>query len=783
MRKVNDWEGLLDSLQAEHRQALDGALRKALQRRLQLLARSSARSLPITDTVRSQAVATWRKRHMRGASKNAKRRMGYPRLQSNPTYQQIERELAREYWRKALERLPRTEEVGGLPLAKACAAFRATCPQFGSSGLEPAVRSILREVYAGAIDREAILAQTRDLIHETVRTRNLTEYAGAHLDGQEFNLYDVTTKEQAAARIRTTHLAERVVCRKHKLERADMALSALIAREVQTQPEMAALDALLGALYSAPHPQASIVRRRAKSDAKRIAACLDDDAFIQELVDDLLQNPLYAKQYEQSVELLLRVRERVPQTPMDAYPLARTMHRRFVVHVGPTNSGKTHDALHALAAAPSGTYLGPLRLLAYEQFERLNQAGCPCSLLTGEESVGVPGAHHVSSTVEMADYQTPVEVAVIDEAQMIAEPSRGHNWTNALLGIPATEVHICCAPHAERVVCQLARLCGDTCEIVRHERLVPLSCERSRFRLPEDAEPGDALVVFSRKSVHAVAATLRAAGLRPSLVYGALPYEVRHEEARKFDAGETDVIVATDAIGMGMNLPIRRIVFAEQEKFDGRERRMLRPEEVQQIAGRAGRYGRYGHGLFASTRQRASIARRYAEQVAPIESLPVGIPANIALVRDATLSQSVRQWMAIEQPEPFSRIGIARDLRLIAMAEAHVASERLTDIDTKLTVLALATMPFDERERRLMDAWRTMTCAQFAGETCELPLPQTELVAASLSQLEADYRYCDLLYTYERLFAGTAERMSRLITCRNDIAHAIMTVLDASHER
>ena len=196
-----------------------------------------------------------------------------------------------------------------------------------------------------------------------------------------------------------------------------------------------------------------------------------------------------------------------------------------------------------------------------------------------------------------------------------------------------------------------------------------------------------------------------------------------------------------------------------------------------------GRYGRYDEGLFTSTRQRADIAWRYMERVEPIESLPVGIPSNIALVRDATLSQSVRQWMAIEQPEPFSRIGVARDLKLIAIAEAHVSSERLVDIDTKLTVLALATMPFDERERRLMDAWRTMVDAQLTGGACELPLPQTELDASSLAQLEADYRYCDLLYTYERLFAGTAERISQLVTCRNGIAHAIMTMLDASHER
>lgn len=461
---------------------------------------------------------------------------------------------------------------------------------------------------------------------------------------------------------------------------------------------------------------------------------------------------------------------------MEAYPLARTMRRRFVLHVGPTNSGKTHEALRALAAAGSGAYLGPLRLLAYEQFERLNREGCPCSLLTGEEATEVAGARHVASTVEMADYHAPIDVAVIDEAQMIADADRGHNWTAAILGVPAREVHVCCAPHAERVVRQLVELCGDELGVRRHERLVPLRPDRGGFSLPAGVEPGDALVVFSRKAVHAVAAEVAAAGLRASVIYGALPHDVRHEEARRFDEGETDVVVATDAIGMGMNLPIRRIVFVEQQKYDGHDMRTLRPDEVQQIAGRAGRFGRYEEGLFTALERRRQIVRLYGADVPAIESIPVGVPEDIALVRDATLGESIRQWAALDQPEPFYRIDVQRDLRLIAEVEGMLAEDQRQDRDVKLKVLSLATMPFDEDDRTLHRTWRMMAEAELSGRMAMLPMPAEPGEGAPLATLEEEYRYCDLLYTYARTF-GHEGWLAPLTDLRTRISHVIMTIL------
>ncbi|MBO4880659.1 MAG: hypothetical protein J5555_03155, partial [Firmicutes bacterium] len=111
----------------------------------------------------------------------------------------------------------------------------------------------------------------------------------------------------------------------------------------------------------------------------------------------------------------------MPETYPDLFPLARQKKRQFVLHIGPTNSGKSYDALNVLKTAEKGIYLAPLRLLAYEKFEELNEAGCPCSMKTGEEEIGIPFSRVQSSTIEVLDFEEEYDIAVIDEAQMITD--------------------------------------------------------------------------------------------------------------------------------------------------------------------------------------------------------------------------------------------------------------------------------------------------------------------------------------------------------------------------
>ena len=144
-----------------------------------------------------------------------------------------------------------------------------------------------------------------------------------------------------------------------------------------------------------------------------------------------------------------------------SFDVASRMGRKFIALLGPTNSGKTHRAMEALANARSGVYLAPLRLLALENYERLQAArphgeAIKVSLITGEERRLVEGATHVASTVEMLDTKTPIDVAVIDEIQMLADRDRGAAWTAAVCGAPASVVYLVGAPEARRAIEALA---------------------------------------------------------------------------------------------------------------------------------------------------------------------------------------------------------------------------------------------------------------------------------------------------------------------------------------
>ena len=280
------------------------------------------------------------------------------------------------------------------------------------------------------------------------------------------------------------------------------------------------------------------------------------------------------------------------------FATARALNRRITLVTGPTNSGKSHTALDRLATSDSGMALAPLRLLAHEFREALASRGVAASLSTGEERMPVPGSRHLAATVEMCPFHNPVDVAMIDEAQMLGDRDRGAAWTAAIMGAPAREVFVLGAPECATLVRRIARLCDDDMDEVKLERKNPLTAARAPVGLG-DLKTGDALVAFSRRDVLDLRAELVKRGKRVAVVYGALSPEVRRAEAARFRNGDADVIVATDAIGMGLNLPIRRVVFSTLRKFDGESRRELNSQEVKQIGGRAGRFGQHEEGIVA----------------------------------------------------------------------------------------------------------------------------------------------------------------------------------------
>ncbi|KAI8010632.1 hypothetical protein LOK49_LG06G02987 [Camellia lanceoleosa] len=280
--------------------------------------------------------------------------------------------------------------------------------------------------------------------------------------------------------------------------------------------------------------------------------------------------------------------------PHTWYPCARRKSRNVILHVGPTNSGKTHHALKQLESSSSGVYCGPLRLLAWEVAKRLNKAKVPCDLITGQEREEVDGAQHKAVTVEMADVTSDYDCAVIDEIQMLGCRTRGFSFTRAILGISANELHLCGDAAAVPLIQEILKVTGDNFKVQHYDRLLPLVPLKVPLGSFSNIETGDCIVTFSRRMIYRLKKQIENGGKHLcSVVYGSLPPETRTRQATMFNdaSSEFDVLVASDAIGMGLNLNISRIIFSTLMKFDGVEHRQLTIPEIKQIAGRAGRYG------------------------------------------------------------------------------------------------------------------------------------------------------------------------------------------------
>ncbi len=473
----------------------------------------------------------------------------------------------------------------------------------------------------------------------------------------------------------------------------------------------------------------------------------------------------------------------MPDSPPQQYPQARNMNRKFILHVGPTNSGKTYDAIQRLKSAACGVYLGPLRLLALEIHDKMSASGIPCTMITGEEEIVEDYALVTSSTIEMLDDEKHYDIAVIDEAQMLADPIRGHNWTRAILGLCAEEIHVCMAPEAESVVQKLIRMCGDRYEVIRHERNTPLSFLSQPFSL-EEVQDGDALIVFSKKSVLRLSALLEERGVASSVIYGNLPPAARKEQIYRFMSGQTRVVVSTDAIGMGVNLPIRRVVFMETEKYNGKVMRPLKPAEVRQIAGRAGRYGMYESGYVQAAKNMNLIGAAletppedlhcvYAGFTELLLDIPAEIPAIFNTWEKMGRSRFFRM-MSVEE-------SLARYRYLEKVMERRGRGRRLGECD-KHQVYQLISCPCDARERPVMDLLSDYMRAILIKGSVNLEFPMLQEEEPELQTLESYYKCLDLYHQVSRRFGFPYEKHG-LDTTKKVCVEKINAILTADAKK
>ena len=441
-----------------------------------------------------------------------------------------------------------------------------------------------------------------------------------------------------------------------------------------------------------------------------------------------------------------KILELVPARPEMEFAEVRELRRHFILHIGPTNSGKTFQALERLKEAACGVYLGPLRLLALEVYERMNEMGVPCTMRTGQECIEEEGSRVTASTIEMADFDENYDIAVIDEAQLVADTDRGHSWTKAILGLRAGEIHICMSPAAEQAVCHLIGLCGDDYEVRRYERKTGLICEDRPFVFPDDVREGDALIAFSKKSVLDVAGRLEEAGVSSSVIYGSLPPEIRRRQTRLFNRGKTKVAVATDAIGMGLNLPVRRIVFLQTDKFDGVSRRPLRTSEIKQIAGRAGRFGIYDKGYVSAMGEEELeyIRQNFKAAEEPLTQVNLGFP-QVLLDIDAPLDELLKIWYSVTPSEPFVKENI--DEALYLYEQAKKCRSMIDGFENKHLLYRMITCPIDIKDRKVVSLWLDYCKTWSADVSLERPVLRREKKGGIL-QYETYYKQLDLYYQF-----------------------------------
>lgn len=369
---------------------------------------------------------------------------------------------------------------------------------------------------------------------------------------------------------------------------------------------------------------------------------------------------------------------------------ARRLNRKVIYHMGPTNSGKTYHAIEALCQAKKGCYLAPLRLLASELFDTMNNKGVKTTLLTGEEVIEVPNATHTSSTIEMARLSERFDCCVIDEIQMLTDPQRGWAWTRALVNIQADEIHLCGDHSVLELVKKILALCGDTLEVKEYTRKTELNVMDHQIPLSQ-LQKSDALIVFSRRNALKYKADLEELDFKVSIVYGRLSPEVRREQARKFDEGETDIIVSTDAIAMGMNLPVRRIVFSALSKFIDNKEFPLSFSEIKQIAGRAGRYNRFPVGEVTTLNKvedgLRTIKNALSHHLGQSDKAMVGPDLDIfSSVNNALTSNSLPTLQLSEFLRLFNTMTFQKPFYCVDMKEMIELAEMVESTDEERTL-------------------------------------------------------------------------------------------------
>jgi len=415
------------------------------------------------------------------------------------------------------------------------------------------------------------------------------------------------------------------------------------------------------------------------------------------------------------------------------------MRAPVVALLGPTNTGKTYVAMERMLAHATGMIGFPLRLLARENYDRVVRArgAASVALVTGEERIVPPSPSYYVCTVEAMPLERRVDFMAVDEVQLAADRERGHVFTDRILHARGLQETMLLGAETIR---PLLRALVPHAGFITRPRLSTLSCSPpvKLARLPRRT----AVVAFSVADLYALAERLRRESGGAAVVFGGLSPRTRNAQVGLYQAGEVDFLVATDAIGMGLNLDIQHVAFTALVKFDGVGPRALRPAEVAQIAGRAGRHVR--DGTFGATTDLGALDPALVEAVQNHRFEPLASiywrNAELSFASPAALIGS------LERRPP------SRQLVRMRHADDHRALESLS---RDPGVLELARDP--ESVRLLWEVCRIPDFRNLQGTLVRLPAPAgIERGAAQPALADA---YTRLLRQVYRHLMGPGRRL------------------------
>lgn len=363
---------------------------------------------------------------------------------------------------------------------------------------------------------------------------------------------------------------------------------------------------------------------------------------------------------------------------------------RIIAVLGPTNTGKTHYAIERMLAYKSGVIGLPLRLLAREVYDKIVKLRGPSvvALITGEERIVPPRAQYWVATVEAMPQDIGADFVAIDEIQLCADPDRGHIFTDRLLRARGQFETLFMGADTMRNA--ISELVPDA-EFLYRERFSQLTYtgEKKISRMATRS----AIVGFSVENVYAIAELLRRQKGGAAVVMGALSPRTRNAQVELYQNGDVDYLVATDAIGMGLNLDINHVAFSGLSKFDGRRMRTLWANELSQIAGRAGRH--MNNGTFGTTGEAGKMSDEIVEAITEHRFPPV----------------RKLHWRN-------TRLEYGNPDRLIASLEEHTDDHWLTRVRESDDLAALKSLTaMDEIRNVCTDAHKT----RLLWDVCRIP--------------------------------------------------------------